>query len=61
MGGQHPIAAAEQSGLAATRPVIVHIAGFGGFRAALWHAPEDSMCVALSVNQASTDPNKLVT
>jgi CubicO group peptidase (beta-lactamase class C family) len=41
--------------------VIGHIGGFGGFRAALWYAPEDDMLVTLSVNQASTDPNKLAT
>jgi hypothetical protein len=39
--------------------VIGHIGGFGGFRAALWYAPEDDMLVTLSVSQASTDPNKL--
>jgi D-alanyl-D-alanine carboxypeptidase len=41
--------------------VIGHIGGFGGFRAALWYAPESETLVALSVNQASTDPNKLAT
>jgi D-alanyl-D-alanine carboxypeptidase len=61
MGDQLPIAAGSQSESAATRPVIGHIGGFGGFRAALWYAPEDGMLIALSVNQASTDPNKLAT
>jgi peptidoglycan/LPS O-acetylase OafA/YrhL/CubicO group peptidase (beta-lactamase class C family) len=58
MGDQLPVAIADRSE-AATRRVIGHIGGFGGFRAALWYAPEDGMLVALSVNQASTDPNKL--
>jgi hypothetical protein len=61
MGNQLPIAAADQSGAAATRRVIGHIGGFAGFRAALWYAPEDGMLVTLSINQASTDPNKLAT
>jgi D-alanyl-D-alanine carboxypeptidase len=39
--------------------VIGHIGGFGGFRAALWYDPESDILVALSVNQASTDPNDL--
>jgi D-alanyl-D-alanine carboxypeptidase len=60
MGNQLPVAAG-QPGEAATRHVIGHIGGFGGFRAALWYTPEDDMLVALSVNQASTDPNKLAT
>ena len=41
--------------------VIGHIGGFVGFRAALWYAPEGGTLVALGVNQASTDPNKLAT
>jgi hypothetical protein len=41
--------------------VVGHIGGFGGFRAALWYAPESGTLVALSVNQASTDPNELAT
>jgi D-alanyl-D-alanine carboxypeptidase len=41
--------------------VIGHIGGLGGFRAALWYAPESQMLVALSVNQTSTDPNQLAT
>ena len=61
MGNQLPTAATDQSGEPATRWVIGHIGGFGGFRAALWYAPEDSILVTLSVNQASTDPNKLAT
>jgi D-alanyl-D-alanine carboxypeptidase len=60
MADQLPIATSGQSE-PATRQVIGHIGGFGGFRAALWYAPQDGMLVALSVNQASTDPNKLAT
>ena len=41
--------------------VIGHIGGLGGFRAALWYAPESRTLVALSVNQTSTDPNQLAT
>jgi peptidoglycan/LPS O-acetylase OafA/YrhL/CubicO group peptidase (beta-lactamase class C family) len=41
--------------------VIGHIGGFGGFRAALWYAPESGTLVALGLNQASTDPNELAT
>ncbi|MBC8160348.1 MAG: serine hydrolase [Roseiflexaceae bacterium] len=40
-------------------PVIGHIGGFGGFRAALWYAPERQALVALSVNQTAVDPNDL--
>jgi CubicO group peptidase (beta-lactamase class C family) len=41
--------------------VVGHIGGFGGFRAALWYAPQSQVLVALSVNQTSTDPNQLAT
>jgi peptidoglycan/LPS O-acetylase OafA/YrhL/CubicO group peptidase (beta-lactamase class C family) len=41
--------------------VVGHIGGFGGFRAALWFAPESGTLVALGMNQASTDPNTLAT
>jgi D-alanyl-D-alanine carboxypeptidase len=41
--------------------VVGHIGGFGGFRAALWYAPVEGTLVALSVNQASTDPNDFAT
>jgi CubicO group peptidase (beta-lactamase class C family) len=41
--------------------VVGHIGGFGGFRAALWYAPESGTLIALSVNQTSTDPNELAT
>jgi CubicO group peptidase (beta-lactamase class C family) len=39
--------------------VLGHIGGFGGFRSALWFAPESGITFALGVNQAATDPNKL--
>ncbi len=41
--------------------VLGHIGGFGGFRSALWYAPESGIAIALGVNQASTDPNILAT
>ena len=41
--------------------VVGHIGGFGGFRSAVWTAPESGITVALGVNQASTDPNILAT
>lgn len=39
--------------------VYGHIGGFGGFRSAVWHAPESGITIALGVNQASTNPNLL--
>lgn len=41
--------------------VVGHIGGYGGFRAALWYAPESNIVIALSLNQAQTDPNDLAT
>lgn len=41
--------------------VMGHIGGFGGFRSAVWFAPESGITLALGVNQAVTDPNKLAT
>ena len=41
--------------------VLGHIGGFGGFRSALWHAPESGITIALGANQGSTDPNLLAT
>jgi D-alanyl-D-alanine carboxypeptidase len=41
--------------------VMGHIGGFGGFRSATWSAPESGITIALGVNQAATDPNKLAT
>jgi CubicO group peptidase (beta-lactamase class C family) len=46
---------------AAVRTVVGHIGGFGGFRAAVWSAPESGITIALGVNQAATDPNILAT
>jgi D-alanyl-D-alanine carboxypeptidase len=41
--------------------VMGHIGGFGGFRSAVWYAPEGGIAIAMGVNQAATDPNKLAT
>jgi peptidoglycan/LPS O-acetylase OafA/YrhL/CubicO group peptidase (beta-lactamase class C family) len=41
--------------------VMGHIGGFGGFRAAIWYAPETDILLVVSVNQAATDPNELAT
>ena len=41
--------------------VLGHIGGYGGFRAALWYAPESKVVIALSLNQAQVDPNDLAT
>lgn len=41
--------------------VYGHIGGFGGFRAAVWHAPDSGITISVSVNQALTDPNDLAT
>jgi hypothetical protein len=41
--------------------VVGHIGGFGGFRSAVWSAPESGITIALGVNQAATDPNILAT
>jgi hypothetical protein len=41
--------------------VMGNIGGFGGFRSAVWFAPESGITFALGVNQAATDPNKLAT
>jgi D-alanyl-D-alanine carboxypeptidase len=46
---------------AAASTVVGHIGGFGGFRSAVWSAPEGGITVALAMNQASTDPNLLAT
>jgi D-alanyl-D-alanine carboxypeptidase len=47
---------AKEAGL-----VLGHIGGYGGFRAALWYAPESNIVIALSLNQAQVDPNDLAT
>jgi D-alanyl-D-alanine carboxypeptidase len=41
--------------------VMGHIGGYGGFRSAVWFAPESGITLALGVNQAAVDPNKLAT
>jgi D-alanyl-D-alanine carboxypeptidase len=41
--------------------VLGHIGGFGGFRSALWYAPESGITIALGMNQGATDPNILAT
>jgi peptidoglycan/LPS O-acetylase OafA/YrhL/CubicO group peptidase (beta-lactamase class C family) len=41
--------------------VMGHIGGFGGFRSAVWFAPAGDIAIALGINQAATDPNKLAT
>ncbi|MBK9712492.1 MAG: serine hydrolase [Kouleothrix sp.] len=46
---------------AAASTVLGHIGGFGGFRSAVWFAPESGISVALGVDQAATDPNILAT
>jgi len=39
--------------------VLGHTGGFGGFRSALWYAPESGITIALGMNQGATDPNIL--
>ncbi|HET9224589.1 MAG TPA: serine hydrolase, partial [Roseiflexaceae bacterium] len=46
---------------AEVRTVVGHIGGFGGFRSAVWAAPQHGISIALGVNQAATDPNILAT
>jgi D-alanyl-D-alanine carboxypeptidase len=41
--------------------VMGHTGGFGGFRTALWYAPESGITIALGMNQGATDPNILAT
>lgn len=53
--------AAGQARPAEASTVVGHIGGFGGFRSAVWAAPESGIVVALGVNQAATDPNILAT
>jgi D-alanyl-D-alanine carboxypeptidase len=55
-----PAANGEKRAPAAST-AVGHIGGFGGFRSAVWSAPEGGITVALGVNQASTDPNILAT
>jgi D-alanyl-D-alanine carboxypeptidase len=46
---------------AAESTVLGHTGGFGGFRSALWYAPESGITIALGMNQGATDPNILAT
>jgi D-alanyl-D-alanine carboxypeptidase len=39
--------------------VLGHIGGYGGFRSALWYAPESGVVIAVGLNQAWVDPNEL--
>lgn len=39
--------------------VLGHIGGYGGFRSALWYAPDSGVVIAVGLNQAQTDPNDL--
>jgi peptidoglycan/LPS O-acetylase OafA/YrhL/CubicO group peptidase (beta-lactamase class C family) len=39
--------------------VLGHIGGYGGFRSALWYAPDSGVVIAVGLNQAQTDPNHL--
>jgi peptidoglycan/LPS O-acetylase OafA/YrhL/CubicO group peptidase (beta-lactamase class C family) len=61
MRNRLPVDEAVQSPSGEASRVVGHIGGFGGFRAAVWYAPESQMLLALSVNQAATDPNDLAT
>ncbi|HEU5087762.1 MAG TPA: serine hydrolase domain-containing protein, partial [Roseiflexaceae bacterium] len=39
--------------------VLGHIGGYGGFRSAVWYAPDSDIVIAVGLNQAQTDPNDL--
>ena len=39
--------------------VLGHIGGYGGFRSALWYAPDSGVLITISLTQAQTDPNDL--
>lgn len=54
MSNRLPAGPAEEG-----EPVVGHIGGINGFRAALWYAPGPDLLVALGVNQGATDPNDL--
>ena len=45
----------------AVSTVLGHTGGWGGFRSAVWYAPESGITIALGLNQADTDPNILAT
>jgi D-alanyl-D-alanine carboxypeptidase len=51
----------DQERPAAASTVLGHIGGYGGFRSAVWIAPESGITVALAVNQTGVDPNILAT
>jgi peptidoglycan/LPS O-acetylase OafA/YrhL/CubicO group peptidase (beta-lactamase class C family) len=53
-----PDANSEPRPASASR-VVGHIGGFGGFRSAVWSAPEGGITIALAMNQAAIDPNIL--
>ncbi len=63
MHNQLPVGAGPdgQERPAAASTVLGHIGGYGGFRSAVWTAPESGITVALAVNQAGVDPNILAT
>jgi CubicO group peptidase (beta-lactamase class C family) len=44
---------------AAANLVLGHIGGYGGFRSALWYAPDSGVVIAVGLNQAQVDPNDL--
>ena len=63
MRNRLPVAPAPDNG---PRPeslstVLGHIGGFGGFRSALWYAPDGGTTIALAINQSDNDPNVLAT
>jgi D-alanyl-D-alanine carboxypeptidase len=43
----------------AVNVVLGHIGGYGGFRSAVWYAPDSDIVIAVGLNQAQTDPNDL--
>lgn len=56
-----PLDAAAQATSPNADLVYGHIGGYGGFRAALWYAPDSGTSVVLVFNQAMADPNDLAT
>jgi peptidoglycan/LPS O-acetylase OafA/YrhL/CubicO group peptidase (beta-lactamase class C family) len=51
----------DQPRAAQANLVLGHIGGYGGFRSALWYAPDSGVVIAVGLNQAHTDPNQLAT
>lgn len=39
--------------------VLGHIGGYGGFRSAIWYAPDSDVVIAIGLNQSQADPNDL--